>query len=172
MSLDAAVIDLSQAFEFGQGYVAISRVRTLQGLFLEGFNERALELHPKVAAADRHFRGYSDAARKKFETLPQSEKDKLEGNFLRAIGATEPHEVKVAEPEKSKLEMLREKFPNAGRSWSTDDDTVLTQLFKEQKPYAEIGRHFGRKSSAIEARLGHLGLIEPTWFQKRGQKKK
>ena len=54
MSLDAAVIDLSQAFEFGQGYVALSRVRSLAGLFLEGFNERALELHPKVAAADRH----------------------------------------------------------------------------------------------------------------------
>ena len=172
MSLDAAVIDLSQAFEFGQGYVAISRVRSLQGLFLEGFNERALELHPKVAAADRHFRGYSDAARKKFATLPESEKEKLEKNFLRAIGATEPHEVKVAQPEKSKLELLREKFPNAGRSWSTDDDAVLTQLFKEEKPYAEIAKQFGRKSSAIEARLGHLGLIAPTWFQKRDQKTK
>src|SRR4051812_22572122 len=26
MSLDAAIVDLAQAFEFGQGYVAISRV--------------------------------------------------------------------------------------------------------------------------------------------------
>src|SRR3989344_4520046 len=33
MSLDAAVIDLAQAFEYGQGYVAISRVRTLAGLY-------------------------------------------------------------------------------------------------------------------------------------------
>jgi ATP-dependent DNA helicase PIF1 len=172
MSLDAAVIDLSQAFEFGQGYVAISRVRSLQGLFLEGFNERALELHPKVAAADRHFRGYSDAARTKFAALAQSEKEKLESNFLRAIGATAPHEVEPPKLEKSKLDVLREKFPNAGRSWSKEDDATLTEMFTAKKPYAEIGKHFGRKSSAIEARLGHLGLIEATWFQKRERKKK
>lgn len=172
MSLDSAVIDLSQAFEFGQGYVAISRVRTLDGLHLEGFNERALQLHPKVAAADRHFRGYSEAAQKKFAALPQSEKEKLEQNFLRAIGAHEPREIIVPQPEKGKLEMLREEFPNAGRTWSKEADTALTELFRAKKSYAEIGRHFGRKSSAIEARLGHLGLIEATWFQKRGHKKK
>lgn len=172
MSLDAAVIDLSQAFEFGQGYVAISRVRTLDGLFLEGFNERALQLHPKVAAADRHFRAYSDAARKKFQVFPDVEKEKLETNFLRAIGAHEPSEIEVAQPVKSKLETLRETFANAGRAWSTEDDEQLKKMFDEQMTYSQIGKHFERKSSAIEARLGKLGLIEPTWFQKRDPKKK
>lgn len=172
MSLDSAVIDLTQAFEFGQGYVAISRVRSLEGLFLEGFNERALELHPKVAAADRHFRGYSDAASKKFATLPQSEKQKLESNFLRAIGAHEPQEIVEAKQEKSKLDILRETYPNAGRPWNEEDDRVLTELFRAKRSYTEIGKQFGRKSSAIEARLGMLGLIEPTWFQKRDEKKK
>ena len=46
MSLDAAVIDLSRAFEYGQGYVALSRVRELVGLHLLGLNERALRVHP------------------------------------------------------------------------------------------------------------------------------
>ena len=46
MSLDAAVIDLSRAFEYGQGYVALSRLRTLAGLHLLGLNERALRVHP------------------------------------------------------------------------------------------------------------------------------
>jgi hypothetical protein len=170
MSLDAAVIDLSQAFEFGQGYVAISRVRTLEGLYLEGFNERALQLHPKVAAADRHFRGYSDAARKKFAALPQLEKEKLENNFLRAVGAHDPGPVKSIEPQKSKIEVQREKYPNVGKPWGKEDDETLRKLFGEKMTNVEIAKHFGRKPSAIHARLGYLGLIETTWFQKKASK--
>ncbi|MBI4130665.1 AAA family ATPase, partial [Candidatus Roizmanbacteria bacterium] len=52
MTLDSAIIDLSAAFEYGQGYVALSRVRTLSGLFLLGLNERALEVHPEIITAD------------------------------------------------------------------------------------------------------------------------
>ena len=181
MSLDAAIIDLSEAFEFGQGYVAISRVRTLAGLFLDGFNERALELHPKVAAADRHFRGYSDAAKKKFATLADSEKEKLQKNFLRAIGAKEVRPAGATLPPAGlshnflgdkvapagRLAELREKYPNVGRPWSKDDDTVLTKMFNEEKPNAEIAKHFGRKPSAIRARLGHLGLIADVWIPRK-----
>lgn len=163
MSLDVAVIDLSQAFEFGQGYVAISRVRSLSGLFLEGFNERALLLHPKVAAADKYFRGYSDTARKKFAGLPESEKMKLEKNFLRAVGAKEPAAARVAQQTKSTVSVLRERYPNVGRAWSKDDDALLTTMFNQKKLNAEIAAHFGRKPSAIRARLGHLGLVPNPW---------
>jgi ATP-dependent exoDNAse (exonuclease V) alpha subunit len=172
MSLDAAIIDLTQAFEYGQGYVAISRVRSIAGLFLEGFNERALQLHPTVAAADRKFKVHSDAARTKFTALPASEKEKLESNFLRAIGAREA--VRAAprrEPGKSDYEKLREKYPNLGKPWSKEDDALLRELFAEDAPHAEIGKHFGRKPSAIRARLGHLGLIEDYWPAKQKTKK-
>ena len=60
MSLDEARIDLSSAFEYGQGYVAISRVRTLAGLYLEGINEKALMMHPLVVKADAEFRRKSE----------------------------------------------------------------------------------------------------------------
>lgn len=59
MSLDEARMDLSKCFEYGQGYVAISRVRTLAGLYLEGVNDRAFEMHPKIVAADKLFREQS-----------------------------------------------------------------------------------------------------------------
>lgn len=56
MSLDSALVDLSRAFEYGQGYVAISRVRTLQGLHLKGINEKAFKMHPVVVEQDLIFR--------------------------------------------------------------------------------------------------------------------
>jgi hypothetical protein len=167
MSLDAAVVDLSQAFEYGQGYVALSRVRTLAGLFLEGFNEKALALHPKVSAADRYFRAYSAAASAKFASLPDGEKKALEKNFLKAMGAKDPAQVKREKPGKTSLEKLREKYPNVGRPWSAADDEALKALFEEEQPYAAIAKRFGRKPSAIRARLGHLGLIETTWVPRK-----
>jgi ATP-dependent exoDNAse (exonuclease V) alpha subunit len=48
MSLDAAEIDLSQAFTPGMGYVALSRVRSLEGLYLRGINNMALTMHPQI----------------------------------------------------------------------------------------------------------------------------
>lgn len=56
MSLDSAVIDLSGTFEFGQGYVALSRVRTLQGIHLMGINDMAFAMHPRVVEQDIIFR--------------------------------------------------------------------------------------------------------------------
>jgi len=62
MSMDAAIIDLSKAFEYGQGYVALSRVRRFSGLYLTGLNDRALEVHPEIVKKDMDFRAASDAA--------------------------------------------------------------------------------------------------------------
>lgn len=56
MSLDSASIDLSKTFEFGQGYVALSRVRTLAGIHLLGINEKSFEMHPRVVEMDSKFR--------------------------------------------------------------------------------------------------------------------
>jgi len=56
MSLDAAEIDLSKVFEYGQAYVALSRVRTLDWLRLVWLNEKKLEVHPEVLWADNFFR--------------------------------------------------------------------------------------------------------------------
>ena len=56
MSLPAAVVDLTSAFTPGQGYVAISRVKTLGGLFVQGWNEEALRVHPVALAMDYEFR--------------------------------------------------------------------------------------------------------------------
>ena len=56
MSLDQAAMDLRGSFEYGQGYVALSRVRSLSGLYLVGINEKALMMHPRVIEEDKIFR--------------------------------------------------------------------------------------------------------------------
>lgn len=53
MSMDAAEIDLSQAFTPGMGYVALSRVRSIDGVYLRGLNQTALLLHPDIYEFDR-----------------------------------------------------------------------------------------------------------------------
>ena len=60
MTLDAAEIDLGDAFEPGMGYVALSRVRSLSGLKLMNLNEMALTVHPKVLRYDHTFKEYSE----------------------------------------------------------------------------------------------------------------
>ena len=53
MSLDMAEINLSGAFAYGMGYVALSRVRSLSGLNLTGINEIALQVDPEIIELDR-----------------------------------------------------------------------------------------------------------------------
>lgn len=86
MSLDAAYVDLRQAFAHGQGYVALSRVRTLSGLYLAGYNKRALEVHPEVLEEDEEFRIYSRAVEERFKKISARELKQLHENFILASG--------------------------------------------------------------------------------------
>lgn len=48
MTLDRAEIDLAQCFAHGQAYVALSRVRSLEGLTLRSWNPKAIKVDPRV----------------------------------------------------------------------------------------------------------------------------
>jgi ATP-dependent exoDNAse (exonuclease V) alpha subunit len=56
MTLDYAEVDLSRAFTFGLGYVALSRVRDLEGLSLLGINQMALQVSPEAIELDQILR--------------------------------------------------------------------------------------------------------------------
>jgi ATP-dependent DNA helicase PIF1 len=48
-SLDCALVDIGSGnFEYGQAYVALSRARTLEGLFVHDFDPTAFRAHPTV----------------------------------------------------------------------------------------------------------------------------
>ena len=49
LSLDTALIDIgNQIFECGQTYVALSRVKSLEGLYLKGFDYKKIRINKKV----------------------------------------------------------------------------------------------------------------------------
>lgn len=173
VSLDAAVMDLSGAFEYGQGYVALSRVRRLAGLFLLGCNQRALEVHPMILKKDQEFQAASESAAAAFEEMPKDDLAKMHENFMTAIGGKKlskkaekvagekkSKEKKVDADGKGRLEKIRETYPNAYRPWSTELDKQLTEAFGESNNLTKLSKQFGRQKGSIHARLVKLGLIE------------
>jgi hypothetical protein len=121
MSLDAAFMDLSQAFEFGQGYVALSRVRTLDGLYLGGLNDRALQVHERVLARDSIFREASLTAGVAYRTMAPAELIKLQENFINASGGKMGAGPKPKRKQREKGGSLEEtlKLLNMGKDLAT-----------------------------------------------------
>lgn len=90
MSLDAAEIDLSKAFVYGQGYVALSRVRTLVGLKLIGMHPNVLQVDPRIIAEDHKFVEESTMAEDAFNEMEAAELVKMHQNFVKACGGKFP----------------------------------------------------------------------------------
>lgn len=88
MSLDAAEMDLSRAFAFGQGYVALSRVRTLAGLKVLGMSPTALRVDPKIVTADARFKTESELAEDTFIQMDADELQTLQRQFVESNGGT------------------------------------------------------------------------------------
>lgn len=96
MSLDAAEVDLSKSFVYGQGYVALSRVRSLAGLKVLGMNPNALMVDPKIIAQDVRFHQESEAAEETFVALDDAELHAMHERFVKANGGTLPTSDAVA----------------------------------------------------------------------------
>lgn len=90
MSLDAAEIDLSRAFVYGQGYVALSRVRALEGLKLIGMHPNALKVDPKIVHFDGKFHAESEQAEDIFGAMEDQELNRLQEQFVIALGGIWP----------------------------------------------------------------------------------
>ncbi|MCX6755462.1 MAG: PIF1 family DEAD/DEAH box helicase [Candidatus Nomurabacteria bacterium] len=168
MSMDAAVMDLSNVFEFGQGYVALSRVRRLSGVYLLGINHQALKVHPLILEQDKIFRKESDAAEKTFGKLLKNELNKMHKNFIVALGGEWKEDKKkkteqgesLLKKERNHFDKLRETNPNAFRKWTLEDEEKLALEFKNGKSIEDLCEIFGRQVGGIKSRLVKLGLIE------------
>jgi ATP-dependent exoDNAse (exonuclease V) alpha subunit len=103
MTLDKAEIDLSKAFVSGQGYVALSRLKTLEGLHLVGFNPQALMIADIVREADGTFRNKSEQAENAIAKYSDEQLGKLHEKFLLEKGGT------VTELDETEADEIQEK---------------------------------------------------------------
>jgi ATP-dependent DNA helicase PIF1 len=150
MTLDGARIDLRRAFVEGMGYVALSRVRSLDTLSLVGINNMALKVSPVALDIDTTLRRASSREAKRFE-------------HLRELAAKRPKVEPKSAPAGSwaaKLEQMRQKYPNAYRPWTQSEDNRLVNAFSDGKPMSikQLTETFGRHPGSIRARLKkHFG---------------
>lgn len=151
MSLDAAVMDLSHAFEYGQGYVALSRVRSLSGLHLLGWNERALKVHPLALEKDADFRRASEAERQRLaDKLGKAEA--LHAAFLEELKAPKATQSASASAANGRT-------GNAYKKWTAEEDADAEARYKRGESIKAIASALGRQAGGVHSRLVKLGLI-------------
>jgi len=106
MSLDAVEVDLSKAFVYGQGYVALSRVRSLAGLKVLGMSQQALTVDPKIIKENGRFKAESDDAEETFLNMETSELEKMHENFIKANNGKLPTKEQLENP-KAKVDRVK-----------------------------------------------------------------
>jgi hypothetical protein len=138
MTLDRAEIDLSRAFASGQGYVALSRLKSMDGLHLVGFNPQALQISEEVREADYTFRSKSEQAEYALEKYKDSDLEKLHQEFLTECGGT------LEELSDTEAEEIQEK---------TKTHIVTQEMLKAGATLAEIAEARGLSVDTI---IGHI----------------
>jgi len=162
MSLDEAVMDLGNVFEYGQGYVALSRVRRFSGLHLLGWNNHAFKVHPEVLQKDAEFQRQSAEAVLALEKTLSLDIEKIKEQFILASGGkTVSKELIASEPVGAySIKKIREKHVKAYMPWDEVQDTELRNLFREKLSIGELAVAFNRTKGSITSRLKKLGHLE------------
>lgn len=138
MTLDKAEIDLSRAFASGQGYVALSRLTSLEGLYLKGFNPQALMISEEVREMDSLFRARSKQAEEAIKKYDEEKITVLHEKFLTEQGGS------VTELTKDEVEEIETK---------TASHIITKNMLDEGKTIQEVAQE--RKLS-VDTIVGHI----------------
>jgi ATP-dependent exoDNAse (exonuclease V) alpha subunit len=150
MTLDAAKIDLRKAFVEGMGYVALSRVKNLNSLFLSGINQMALRVSEDAQAIDILLRDKALKDQKRFAYLEEATKARKVELPKKSVVKSGGWQEKIAK--------MREVYPNAYRPWKIEQDTILKEKFQNGASVKELSKLLGRHEGSIVMRLQkHFG---------------
>lgn len=155
MTLDAAHVDLSNAFVPGMGYVALSRVRSLKSLTLGGLNRTALMMHEESYNLDDSLRHKSASDNKKYAELEKVYLEKVE---KQKKTPAKSQDRSGAASWQEKLEKMRSSHPNAYKPWKKIEDETLLNQWAAGKTLPQLAKLLGRHEGSIRSRLKkHFG---------------
>lgn len=151
MSLDAAMIDLRDAFEAGMGYVALSRVRRLEGLHLIGYKKEALMVNEEVLLIDSEFKEHSARLVGHWQTRNDDEIESEHTAFVAKVG-------KAKSEAKKDTHLVTKDLIESGKSLKTvaslrnlQPETILTHLEKLKQDGIKVDfRHLQNELSATK----------------------
>ncbi|MFM2381620.1 MAG: hypothetical protein RLZZ76_387 [Candidatus Parcubacteria bacterium] len=165
MSLDAAEVDLSKAFVFGQGYVALSRVRSLAGLKMLGMNPTALSVDPKIVAVDARFRAVSDDAESAFEEMEEVEIDAMHERFVKAGGGVVVTGEVVVTPKKIVARIAKENTYEETKRLLLQKKTVSEISAERDMVESTVWSHIETLVEEKKIDFGHTVHLEPKGWE-------
>lgn len=167
MTLDAAEIDLTRTFEPGQGYVALSRIKSIEGLKLMGINDMALRVDPLILQIDDHMKSASKKARKTIESLSAEQLAENFDNHIEESGGTVKEEEikeekqKIKKEEKQKKEDIKSGKIKIEKKEVTPNYIKTRDLVKKSKNIAELVEKREMTESTVIKHLEILREQEP-----------
>ncbi|MBP2280373.1 ATP-dependent exoDNAse (exonuclease V) alpha subunit [Psychrobacter sp. PL19] len=164
MTLDAAEIDLSRTFELGQGYVALSRLKSLAGLQLLGMNDMSLQLDPLARGADKRFLVLSDEADANYAMLDEKSMQQAHEKFILKTGGTLNQAVidayaNLQKKRREQQQAQQDKKQKLGNQVADKSESTLLAtrlLLEESFSIAEIAQTRGLAQSTIMRHISDL----------------
>lgn len=164
MSLDAVEVDLSKAFVYGQGYVALSRVRTLAGLKVNGMHPNALQVDPKVIQYDGQFHQESEAAEDAFLEMEEAEKLEMTKRFISAMGGKMPTESDINEAKADGKKRIQKESTIALTKSELDNGNGIKEIAKiRDMTESTIWTHVEKLAEQGELTKKHLNVLTPKY---------
>lgn len=170
MTLEAAEIDLSRTFELGQGYVALSRLKSLAGLQLLGMNDMSLQLDPLARGADKRFLVLSNEADANYAMLDEESMTQSHEKFILKSGGTLSKSVidayaNLQTKRREQQQAQIGKKQKLGNQVSDKSDSTLLAtriLLEESLSIAEISQARQLSQSTIMRHIAELKSQDPS----------
>ena len=144
MTLDRAEIDLSRAFASGMGYVALSRLRSITGLYLKGVHPNAFAISEDVMNEDILFQKKNNNAEGAIKKYDEEKLQKMFDEFILKCGG---------DLEERKIDDIEEEELSERKS-----TIILTkELLDSKKSLAEVAKI---RAITVATVLGHIEKLK------------